>query len=93
MSMGRIEMPSHLQSRVKRIERVAGLRGRCQECGGRGKFHLAYEGEPVPESAGCPACGKIDQLVIRHVHQTIRRFSDDADLHYGIAPPDRRDGA
>lgn len=53
-----------LSGRVARLERAAGIRGGCPECGGAGRHALQVilTPEPPREPVGCPRCGKISVL-------------------------------
>ena len=56
-----------LTQRVKHLESV---RGRwCAECGGRGPIVVSHwnQGNPDPQAKGCPACGEVFHIVVRHI--------------------------
>jgi hypothetical protein len=58
-----------LMTRVKRLERVRNGGGACTDCDGRGPIVISHwnEGDPEPVANGCPSCGEIFHIVVRHI--------------------------
>jgi len=60
-------MTQMLTSRLRRLERISGAAA-CATCGGDGLWAVTYEGEGEPPMAvrGCPACGRVNHIIVRY---------------------------
>ena len=57
-----------LTTRLKRLESVC--YGRlCGVCGGRGPIVISHwnQGDPEPQAKGCPSCGEVFHIIVRHI--------------------------
>ena len=59
-------MTARLSGRLARLERAAGVRGACPECGDRGRpaFQMRIDGVDQRQARGCARCGRISVLKV-----------------------------